>query len=192
MLNVHDLSVSFGGEVLFQGISFRLNPGDRVGLVGKNGAGKSTMLKLIAGESQPDIGTISSDKGISVGYLKQDLEFSTGNTVVEEAYLAFEEIRRLEVELEEINRKLATREDYESEAYHQLMVSLSDATHRYELLGGYQYQGETERVLIGLGFKRTDFGKLTETFSGGWRMRIELAKLLLQNHDLLLLDEPTN
>jgi len=192
MLNVHDLSVSFGGDTLFEGISFRLNPGDRVGLIGKNGAGKSTMLRLIAGESTPEGGTISRDKGISVGYLKQDLEFRKGNTVLEEAYHAFEEIRGLERELEKINRELAEREDYESEAYHELMVSLSDCTHRYELLGGYHYQGETEKVLMGLGFAREDFDKSTDTFSGGWRMRIELAKLLLQKHDLLLLDEPTN
>ncbi len=192
MLNVHDISVSFGGEVLFEGISFRLNPGDRAGLIGKNGAGKSTMLRLISGESKPDGGTISKDKGISVGYLKQDLEFNKGNTVLQETYQAFEEIQELERELEIINRKLAEREDYESEEYHELMVTLSDSTHRYELLGGYQYQGETEKVLMGLGFTRGDFDKPTETFSGGWRMRIELAKLLLQKHDLLLLDEPTN
>ena len=192
MLNVHDLSVSFGGETLFEGISFRLNPGDRVGLIGKNGAGKSTLLKLLAGEMRPDRGTLAMEKGISIGYLKQDLEFQHGNTVLEEAYQAFEEIRRLEGELERINGELAQREDYESEAYHDLMVSLSDLTHRYELIGGYSYQGTTEKILLGLGFLRTDFDKPTETFSGGWRMRIELAKLLLQNNDLLLLDEPTN
>lgn len=192
MLNVHDVSVSFGGEVLFEGISFRLNPGDRVGLIGKNGAGKSTLLKLLGGEMLPESGTVSKDKGMSIGYLKQDLEFRKGVTVLEEAYQAFGEIRKLENELERINTALATREDYESEGYHELMVSLSDITHRYELIGGYQYQGETEKVLLGLGFLRTDFNKLTDTFSGGWRMRIELAKLLLQKNDLLLLDEPTN
>ncbi|MDX1332246.1 MAG: ABC-F family ATP-binding cassette domain-containing protein [Robiginitalea sp.] len=192
MLNVHDLSVSFGGETLFEGISFRLNPGDRVGLIGKNGAGKSTLLKLLAGEMRPDGGTLAMEKGISIGYLKQDLEFQHGNTVLEEAYQAFEEILRLEGELERINGELARREDYESEAYHDLMVSLSDLTHRYELIGGYSYQGTTEKILLGLGFLRSDFDKPTETFSGGWRMRIELAKLLLQDNDLLLLDEPTN
>lgn len=192
MLNVHNLSVSFGGEVLFEGISFRLNPGDRVGLIGKNGAGKSTLLKLLGGEMLPESGTVSKDKGMSIGYLKQDLEFRKGITVLEEAYQAFSEIRSLEKELEHINTQLATREDYESESYHQLMVSLSDITHRYELIGGYQYEGETEKVLLGLGFRREDFTKLTDTFSGGWRMRIELAKLLLQKNDLLLLDEPTN
>jgi ATP-binding cassette subfamily F protein 3 len=192
MLNVHDLSVSFGGEALFEGISFRLNPGDRVGLIGKNGAGKSTLLRLLSGEMRPDGGTVAMEKGISIGYLKQDLEFQQGNTVLEEAYQAFEEIRRLEQELERINEELARREDYESEAYHDLMVSLSDLTHRYDLIGGYSYQGTTEKILLGLGFLRTDFDRPTDTFSGGWRMRIELAKLLLQNNDLLLLDEPTN
>ena len=192
MLNVHDLSVSFGGETLFEGISFRLNSGDRAGLIGKNGAGKSTLLKLLAGEMRTYGGTLAMEKGISIGYLKQDLEFELGRTVLEEAYQAFEEIRGMEAELERINRELARREDYESTSYHDLMVSLSDLTHRYELLGGYNYQGATEKILLGLGFEREDFDKQTETFSGGWRMRIELAKLLLQNNDLLLLDEPTN
>ena len=192
MLNVHDIAVSFGGEVLFEGISFRLNPGDRAGLIGKNGAGKSTLLKLLAGEMRPDGGTLAMDKETSIGYLKQDLEFRQGNTVLEEAYAAFGEIRELEATLEKVNAQLAAREDYQSEAYHDLMVSLSDLTHRYELIGGYRYQGATEKVLLGLGFEREDFDRPTDTFSGGWRMRIELAKLLLQEHDLLLLDEPTN
>ena len=192
MLNVHKLSVGFAGEALFEDISFRLGPGDRVGLIGKNGAGKSTLLKLLAGEIRPASGTISTDKGLSIGYLKQDLDFEKGRTVLEEAYLAFEEIKRLEARLEEINTALASREDYQSEAYHDLMVALSDTTARYELIGGYRYQGTAERVLTGLGFRREDFDKPTETFSGGWRMRIELAKLLLQENDLLLLDEPTN
>ncbi len=192
MLNVHKLTVSFAGEPLFEDISFRLGPGDRVGLIGKNGAGKSTLLKLLGGELQADAGTLATDKDLSIGYLKQDLDFQRGRTVVQEAYQAFEEIVKLEKELEEVNRALAERTDYESEGYHDLMVALSDKTHRYELLGGYQYQGETEKVLQGLGFKRSDFDKPTSTFSGGWRMRIELAKILLQQNDLLLLDEPTN
>ncbi|MGS2739662.1 ribosomal protection-like ABC-F family protein [Sinomicrobium sp. M5D2P17] len=192
MLNIHNLSISFGGEFLFEEVSFRLNPGDRVGLIGKNGAGKSTMLKLLSAEMKPDTGVIAFDKDVCVGFLKQDIDFVQGRTVLEEAYQAFEEIKALEMQLDDINRKLAERTDYESEAYHQLMVDLSDITHRYEILGGYNYQGETEKVLQGLGFKREDFDKLTDTFSGGWRMRIELAKLLLQNNDVLLLDEPTN
>ena len=192
MLNVHNLSIAFGGEYLFEGVSFKLNPGDRVGLIGKNGAGKSTMLKVLSGELSPDEGTLATDKDVRIGFLKQDIDFEQGCTVLEEAYKAFEEIRALELRMDAINKALAESTDYESEAYHDLMVELSDNTHQYEVLGGYNYRGNTEKVLQGLGFKREDFEKLTDTFSGGWRMRIELAKLLLQNNDVLLLDEPTN
>lgn len=192
MLNIHNLSVSFGGEYLFQEISFRLNGGNRVGLVGKNGAGKSTLLKLLSKDMPIDSGTIAIEKDIKIGFLRQDIDFVLGRTVLEESYQAFEEIKALELKLDEINHQLAERTDYESESYNQLIVDLSDATHHYEILGGYNYQGETEKILQGLGFKREDFDKKTETFSGGWRMRIELAKLLLQSNDVLLLDEPTN
>ncbi|WP_010518290.1 ABC-F family ATP-binding cassette domain-containing protein [Croceivirga radicis] len=192
MLNVHNLSVSFGGEYLFNEITFKLSPGDKVGLIGKNGAGKSTMLKLLAKEMPLDEGTIATDKEIKIGFLKQDIDFKQGRSVLEESYQAFEEIKLVEQKLESINTQLAERTDYESEGYNQLMIDLNDYTHRYEILGGYNYQGDTEKVLQGLGFKREDFEKQTETFSGGWRMRIELAKLLLQNNDILLLDEPTN
>ncbi|MDO6515598.1 ABC-F family ATP-binding cassette domain-containing protein [Zobellia uliginosa] len=192
MLNVHNLSVSFGGEYLFEEISFRLNGGDRVGLIGKNGAGKSTLLKLLSKDMPIDSGTIATEKNIKIGFLRQDIDFVVGRTVLEESYQAFEEIKALELKLDDINHQLAERTDYESEIYHQLMVDLSDITHRYEILGGYNYQGETEKILLGLGFKREDFDKKTDTFSGGWRMRIELAKLLLQSNDVLLLDEPTN
>jgi len=192
MLNVHNLSVSFGGEYLFEEISFRLNGGDRVGLIGKNGAGKSTLLKLLSKDQPLDSGTIAMEKNIKIGFLRQDIDFEQGRTVLEEAYQAFEEIRALELRLEQVNHQLAERTDYESEGYHQLMVDLSDITHRYEIVGGYNYQGDTEKILLGLGFKRQDFEKKTDTFSGGWRMRIELAKLLLQSNDVLLLDEPTN
>jgi len=192
MLNIHNLSVSFQGEDLFQGITFMLTPGDRVGLIGKNGAGKSTLLRIIAGEQEYDKGQIAMDKEISIGFLKQDIDFTKGHTVLEESYQAFTEIKKLEKRLEAINTQLSARADYESDSYHQLMVDLNEVQHQYEIHGGYNYQGETERILQGLGFRREDFNKVTETFSGGWRMRIELAKLLLQNNDILLLDEPTN
>ncbi|WP_299214873.1 ABC-F family ATP-binding cassette domain-containing protein [uncultured Dokdonia sp.] len=192
MLNIHNLSVSFQGEYLFEEITYRLNAGDRVGLVGKNGAGKSTMLRIISGEQEYDTGSIAIEKEIKIGFLKQDIDFVEGRTVLEESYEAFAEIKQLEKQLEEINIQLSERTDYDSESYNQLMIDLNDIQHQYEIHGGYNYQGDTERILQGLGFKREDFDKLTDTFSGGWRMRIELAKLLLQSNDILLLDEPTN
>ncbi len=192
MLNIHNLSISFQGEYLFEDITFKLSPGDRIGLIGKNGAGKSTMLKILSKELEPDSGQIAADKNLSFGFLKQDIDFVFGRTVLEESYEAFEEIKKLETQMEHVNEQLAERTDYESETYNQLMIDLNDVQHQYEIIGGYNYQGETEKILQGLGFKRDDFNKLTDTFSGGWRMRIELAKLLLQNNDILLLDEPTN
>ncbi len=192
MLNVHDLSVSFQGEYLFEDVAFMLNAGDRVGLIGKNGAGKSTMLKLLARELKPDSGTIATDKEVNIGFLKQDIDFEQGRTILEETYQAFDEIKKIEFRIDDIHKTLALRTDYESEEYHNLIDTLSDLTHRYDILGGYHYQGDTEKVLLGLGFQRSDFDKQTDSFSGGWRMRIELAKLLLQNNDILLLDEPTN
>ncbi|MCK5402227.1 MAG: ABC-F family ATP-binding cassette domain-containing protein [Flavobacteriaceae bacterium] len=192
MLNIHKVSISFQGDYLFEDITFRLSSGDRVGLVGKNGAGKSTLLKILSREIDSDSGQIASEKELSIGFLKQDIDFDYGRTVLEESYEAFTEIKILELKIENINNLLVERTDYESEAYHQLMVDLNEIQHQYEIIGGYNYQGETEKILQGLGFKREDFNKLTDTFSGGWRMRIELAKLLLQNNDVLLLDEPTN
>ncbi|WP_294823880.1 ABC-F family ATP-binding cassette domain-containing protein [uncultured Flavobacterium sp.] len=192
MLNIHNLSVSFGGTYLFEEVTFRLGAGDRVGLVGKNGAGKSTMLKILSGDIAPDSGVIATEKEVKIGFLRQDIDFVKGRTVLDEAYQAFEEIKASEKKIDDINHQLATRTDYESEAYSKLIEDLSDHTHHYEILGGYNYVGDTEKILLGLGFRREDFDKLTDTFSGGWRMRIELAKLLLQNNDVLLLDEPTN
>ncbi len=192
MINVHNLSISFSGEDLFHEVTFRLTEGDRVGLVGKNGAGKSTLLKVLAGEIEPNQGQLAKEKTVRIGYLRQDIDFDKGKTVLEEAYSAFEEIQALEAQLQHINQALAERTDYESESYHQLMVDINDLQHRYEILGGYNYHAETERILKGLGFLSEDFHKKTDTFSGGWRMRIELAKLLLQQNDVLLLDEPTN
>ncbi len=192
MLNIHNLSIAFQGEYLFEDISFKLSPGDRVGLIGKNGAGKSTMLKILSKDLEPDSGQIAADKNLSIGFLRQDIDFVYGRTVLEESYEAFEAIKQMEARMEVVNTQLAERTDYESEGYHQLMVDLNELQHQYEINGGYNYQGDTERILQGLGFQRSDFNKLTDTFSGGWRMRIELAKLLLQNNDILLLDEPTN
>ncbi len=192
MLNIHNLSVSFGGTYLFEEVTFRLGAGDRVGLVGKNGAGKSTMLKILAGDIQPDSGVIATEKEVRLGFLRQDIDFEQGRTVLEEAYQAFEDIKRAEFRMDEINHQLANRTDYESQGYHDLIDELSEVTHQYEILGGYNYIGETEKILLGLGFKREEFNNPTDSFSGGWRMRIELAKLLLQSNDVLLLDEPTN
>lgn len=192
MLNIHDLHVSFGGEPLFEEITFRLNGGNRVGLIGKNGAGKSTLLKVIAGDLEYDQGQLAMEKGTSIGFLRQDIDFEKGRTVLEEAYTAFAKAREIEAELDQINVQLAERTDYESDSYSKLIEDMSTLTHEYEIIGGYQYKGETEKILKGLAFKPEQFGMLTDELSGGWRMRIELAKLLLENHDILLLDEPTN
>ncbi|MBT8267258.1 MAG: ATP-binding cassette domain-containing protein [Bacteroidia bacterium] len=192
MLNIHKLSISFQGDYLFEDISFRLKQGDKVGLIGKNGAGKSTLLKIISGETDYDSGQVAQEKELKVGFLKQDIDFNYGKTILDEAYEAFTEIKSVEEKIDDINHQLVERTDYESESYHDLMVELNEVQHQYEILGGYNYKGETEKILQGLGFRREDFEKLTDTFSGGWRMRIELAKLLLQNNDILLLDEPTN
>ncbi len=193
MINVHQLSIAFQGEDLFDNVSFRLQSGNRIGLIGKNGAGKSTLLKIISGELEYNSGQISFEKkDLNIGFLKQDIDFVYGRTILEESYEAFSEIKALERQLEDINKQLALRTDYESQAYHDFMVDLNEVQQQYEILGGYNYQVETEKILIGLGFKRSDFDKLTDTFSGGWRMRVELAKLLLQRNDVLLLDEPTN
>ncbi|WP_438962789.1 ABC-F family ATP-binding cassette domain-containing protein [Nonlabens sp.] len=192
MLNIHDLHVSFGGEPLFEEITFRLNGGNRVGLIGKNGAGKSTLLKVIAGDLEYDQGQLAMEKDTSIGFLRQDIDFEKGRTVLEEAYTAFAKAREIEAQLDTINIQLAERTDYESDSYSKLIEDMSTLTHEYEIIGGYQYKGETEKILKGLAFKPEQFNMLTDELSGGWRMRIELAKLLLENHDILLLDEPTN
>lgn len=192
MLNVHNLTVSFHGEALFQQIAFQVSAGDRIGLVGKNGSGKSTLLRVISGDQPYEEGNIALAKDAKIGFLRQDIDFESGRTLIEEAQQAFIELKQIESDLESVNEQLAKRTDYESDSYNQLLIDLNELQARYEVLGGYTYQGETERILLGLGFGRDDFEKLTEEFSGGWRMRIELAKLLLQRNDILLLDEPTN
>lgn len=192
MLDIHNLGVSFGGEVLFQDLSFRIGRGDRIGLIGKNGAGKSTLLKLLAGENSPTEGIMSLEKDITLGYLPQELEVDNHRTVLEETFQAFPEILKNQSLQDEIGEQLNTRTDYESDAYQNLIQQLSDLGSAFETLGGYQYKSQSEKILAGLGFTTQDFDQLTDTFSGGWRMRIELAKILLKSHDLLLLDEPTN
>jgi ATP-binding cassette subfamily F protein 3 len=192
MLHVNNLSLSFGGETLFNQLSFKLSKGDRIGLVGKNGAGKSTMLRVLNGDQSYNGGNIALQKDCSIGMLKQDVDFKDEHSIYEETSLAFKELKVLEAKLEDINQKLAERTDYESKAYEQLLIDLSEYQQEYELKGGYNYQANIEKILKGLGFTRSDFGRPTSELSGGWRMRIELAKLLLQDNDLLLLDEPTN
>lgn len=192
MLNAHQITVSFGGETLFDGISFRLGKGDRVGLIGKNGAGKSTLLRLMSQENTPTSGTFAFEKNCKIGYLPQDLDFEHGRTVLEEAYLAFEEIKSIEQRQEAIHQFMETTQDFESQSYFDQLDELNELNSRYEMIGGYHYQAQTEKILLGLGFSMRDLNAPTDTFSGGWRMRIELAKLLLRDNDILLLDEPTN
>jgi ATP-binding cassette subfamily F protein 3 len=192
MLNAHKLSLFFGGTPLFEDLSFRLGSGDRVGLIGKNGAGKSTLLKIIAGDLAVDSGQFATEKDLQIGFLHQDIDFEVGRTVRQEARSAFPKLLRLEKSISLINQQLTTRTDYESEAYSSLLNRLSEYNEQFQQLGGYTFEGEAEKILLGLGFKTQDLDQQTSRFSGGWRMRIELAKLLLQDNDLLLLDEPTN
>jgi len=192
MLNVHNLSISFQGDDLFNNIAYRIGSKDRIGLIGKNGAGKSTMLKILSKEMEPDTGEITTDKDLKIGFLKQDIDFEEGRTVLEETYEAFVEIKIIENQIENINNKLINSENSESKEYYQLMIDLQNLQDKFGIIGGYNYEGNTEKILTGLGFKSSEFNKQTSTLSGGWRMRIELAKLLLQDNDILLLDEPTN
>ena len=192
MFNAHNITVSFGGETLFDQISFRLAKGDHVGLIGKNGAGKSTLLKLMTLENQPTSGSFALEKNCKIGYLPQDLDFDNGRSVIEEAYLAFEEIKKVEIRQEEIHKIMEETQDFESQSYMEVLDELNELNNRFEMIGGYHYQSQTEKILLGLGFTMNDLNASTDTFSGGWRMRIELAKLLLKDNDILLLDEPTN
>jgi len=192
MLNISNLQIRLGGNDILNNVSFQLNPGNRVGLIGRNGVGKSTLLKAINGEIEPASGQISFLRGYKIGYLKQDIDFEGGTNVLQEAYKAFGELLNLEKRLADIEQQLSERTDYESKEYTVLLDDFHHVQEQYQLKGGYQYKGTTEKVLKGLGFSMEDFGKPVETFSGGWRMRIELAKILLQENDILLLDEPTN
>lgn len=192
MISVNSVTVSFGGYDLFDNVSFLINPKDRIGLAGKNGAGKSTMLKLLAGLQNPSKGEISKPNDFKIGYLPQDMIHQQGRTVFEETETAFEEIQKLEKRLDIVTHELETRTDYESDVYMNLINELTDINTRLEIIGAANKEEEIEKILKGLGFEASDFNRPTSEFSGGWRMRIELAKILLQKPDILLLDEPTN
>ncbi|MEZ0183942.1 MULTISPECIES: ABC-F family ATP-binding cassette domain-containing protein [Flavobacterium] len=192
MITVNDISVQFGGTTLFSDVSFAINENDKIALMGKNGAGKSTLLKIISGQSKPSTGSISTPKDAVVAYLPQHLLTKDGSTVMEEASKAFGEIFKMKAEIDEINEQLTVRTDYESDAYMKLIERVSDLSEKYYAIEEVNYEAEVEKILVGLGFEREDFTRQTSEFSGGWRMRIELAKILLQKPDLILLDEPTN
>ena len=192
MISIEGLSVAFGGNTLFDNITYVINKKDRIALVGKNGAGKSTMLKIIAGLQAPTSGSVNMPKDLTVGYLPQQMNLSDTRTVMEEAEQAFSHIFELQSRIERMNTELSERTDYESEYYQELIERVSNANEQLALIGASNYQAEIEKTLIGLGFTREELGRDTSEFSGGWRMRIELAKLLLQRPDVLLLDEPPN
>ena len=192
MISIDNLTVSYGGWTLFDHISFLINPKDRIGLVGKNGAGKTTLLRIITGEQQPTSGAVTLNGDCTIGYLPQTMRVADTTTLVQETAKAFEEVLRLEAEIEDLTRQITERTDYESPAYEQLLHRLNDAQDQYHILGGETRDADIEKTLLGLGFKREDFNRATSEFSGGWRMRIELAKLLLRRPSIFLLDEPTN
>ena len=192
MISIEGLSVEFGGNPLFDDITYVINKKDRIALVGKNGAGKSTMLKIIAGLQQPTSGTVNIPKDMTIGYLPQQMQISDSRTVMKEAEQAFAHIFELQSRIDRMNRELSNRTDYDSQDYHDLIERVTDANEQLAMIGAANYQAEIEKTLMGLGFVREDFDRPTSEFSGGWRMRIELAKLLLQRPDVLLLDEPTN
>ena len=192
MISIDNLTVSFGGWTLFDGISFLVNPKERIGLVGRNGAGKTTILKLIAGLQQPTSGAVTKNADCTIGYLPQQMQVADTTTLIAETAKAFEEVLALEAEIERLTAEISVRTDYESEEYEKLLHRLNDANDRYHILGGDTRDADIEKTLLGLGFRREEFDKPTCEFSGGWRMRIELAKLLLRRPSIFLLDEPTN
>lgn len=192
MISVDNLAVEFNGSTLFSNVSFVINPTDKIALMGKNGAGKSTMMKIVAGESKPTRGSIGGAKEAVIAYLPQHLLTEDNCTVVEETAKAFKQVFAMKAEMDDLNKQLETRTDYESEGYMKLIERVSDLGEKYYALEEVNYEAEVEKALKGLGFKQEDFTRQTSEFSGGWRMRIELAKILLQKPDLILLDEPTN
>ena len=192
MISLDNIGISYGGWTLFDDISFLINAKDRIGLVGKNGAGKTTLLRIITKEQQPTSGSVTINGECTIGYLPQQMRVADTTTLVAETSKAFGEVLRIEAEIEQLTNDIASRSDYESVAYEQLLHRLNECNDRYHILGGDTRDADIERTLLGLGFKRSDFERATREFSGGWRMRIELAKLLLQRPSILLLDEPTN
>ena len=192
MISVEQLTVEFGGSPLFDEISFLVNPKDKIALVGKNGAGKTTLLRIFSGKQLPTKGKITIPKDLTIGYLPQHMIHNEGTTVMQEAEKAFEHITDLQLDIERMNVELVERTDYESNAYQELLERLTQANERLQIIGNGNFYAEIEKTLLGLGFLRTDFDRQCSEFSGGWRMRIELAKILLQRPDVLLLDEPTN
>lgn len=192
MVSVDGLAVEFSGTTLFSDISFQINEKDRIALMGKNGAGKSTLLKILAGVRQPTRGKVTAPKDCVIAYLPQHLMTEDGRTVFEEASMAFDHLRQMEAQIEAMNNELATRTDYESDSYMQLIEQVATLSEKFYAIDLTHFEEDVEKALLGLGFERTDFNRPTSDFSGGWRMRIELAKLLLQDPDVLLLDEPTN
>ena len=192
MISLDNLTISYGGWTLFDGISFMINPKDRIGLVGKNGAGKTTLLRVITGEQQPTEGAVTINGECTIGYLPQQMRVADTTTLIAETAKAFDEVLKIEADIEQLTSEIGSRTDYESEEYALLIHRLNDANDRYHILGGDTRDADIERTLLGLGFKRTDFERPTREFSGGWRMRIELAKLLLKRPSIFLLDEPTN
>ncbi|MBQ0061606.1 MAG: ABC-F family ATP-binding cassette domain-containing protein, partial [Bacteroidales bacterium] len=192
MITVENLAVEFGGTTLFSGISFQINEKDRIALMGKNGAGKSTLLKILAGVRQPTRGSVSAPKDCVIAYLPQHLMTEDGRTVFEETAQVFAYLKETEKEIDELNNQLATRTDYESDEYMELIEKVSALSEKFYAIDMTHFEEDVEKTLLGLGFERTDFDRPTSEFSGGWRMRIELAKLLLRDPDVLLLDEPTN
>ena len=192
MISLDNLTVSYGGWTLFDQISFLINEKDRIGLVGKNGAGKTTLLRIITGEQQPTEGAVTINGECTIGYLPQQMRVADTTTLKAETEKAFDEVLRIEADIERLTAEIGSRTDYESQEYAELIHRLNECNDRYHILGGDTRDADIERTLLGLGFKRSDFERPTREFSGGWRMRIELAKLLLRRPSIFLLDEPTN
>ena len=193
MISVNNLSIHFTGTDLFDDVSFVIADRDRIGLVGKNGAGKTTLMRIIAQMQEPETGTVVIPQGTTIGFLPQEMTFNNSDkSLLEEALTAFEEALRIEENIRRHTSEIASRTDFESEEYYKLLHELTDDNERFQLLGGQNMQGKTEKILLGLGFMHSDFSRGISEFSGGWQMRVELAKILLQKPSVVLLDEPTN